>query len=578
MAGIIGYEVPAVLYLGLSGQISEELNELLEPVPFFDFYDFVQPMRSAQYGVYRMSVSNHWGVTGAAVKSFKDDYYERIHVLPTRIELGTVANTQTRQVSLWNAYTEQSASLSDINILNGGGITINGDDPPLVMPPLRELLYELRITPNGPPQINAQLQFDFSDVADPLPVVIVGNRAVVMPVMPEVPVRETWTWLTDVHISVDGSEQRIGLRPVPRRSVNTKVVFSSDQELRDQYRILLGASGRLFIPYWQYASTLLADANTGDTALAVDTGPLDIRDNDYVLIINPGVTSAPALVQVATVGSTTLALLAPLGTDLKRGAQVIAIYASLLPNGVTLSRAAWNEAGAMNLRSDATYPKSSFQRPGNTATLRMLDGLPVLDRRPLVDDDVSHVFDTGQDTDDAKTGLVQLTLNWDFTKVEQDVMFKARRVGASDCGGGTGVQEMDYWRKFFDELLGSLGVFLLSSYRPDQELYSDVGVGSDSAIMTGPTYVDNFYSAEPYHYLAFTTEAGTHYAKVTAAVKDADGNSAITFQPALPNTAGWSNVLEVSYLIKQRIVDDKVELEHYARDTFFNFRTRTAKA
>ena len=577
MAGIRASTVPEVIYGNENPNLSTELNELTEAVTVLSYYDTIQPV-DGLLSVDRMPASNRWAIRADSNEAFKADFYERIHVLPTRIELGTVANTQTRQVSLWNAYTTQAASLAAINILNGGGITINGDDPPLVMPPLRELLYEVRITPNGPPQINAQLQFDFSDVDDPLPVVIVGNRAVVMPVMPEVPVRETWAWLTDVHISVDGSEQRIGLRPVPRRSVNTKVVFSSDQELRDQYRILLGASGRLFIPYWQYASTLLADANTGDTALAVDTGPLDIRDNDYVLVINPGVTSAPALVQVATVGSTTLALLAPLGTDLKRGAQVIAIYASLLPNGVTLSRAAWNEAGAMNLRSDATYPKSSFQRPGNTATLRMLDGLPVLDRRPLVDDDVSHVFDTGQDTDDAKTGLVQLTLNWDFTKVEQDVMFKARRVGASDCGGGTGVQEMDYWRKFFDELLGSLGVFLLSSYRPDQELYSNVGVGADSAIFAGPTYVDNFYSAEPYQYLALTTAAGVHYAKVTAAVKDSDGNSGVTFTPALPSTAGWNDVLEVSYLIKQRIVDDKVELEHYARDTFFNFRTRTVKA
>lgn len=577
MAGIVAHVVPEVIYGNENPYLSSELNDFEEVVTVFAFYDTIQPVNGF-YSVERMPASNTWAIRADTNEAFKADFYERIHVLPTRIELGTVANTQTRQISLWNAYTTQSASLDAINILNGGGITINGDDPPLVMPPLRELLYELRVTPNGPPQINAQLQFDFSDVDDPLPVVIVGNRAVVMPVMPEVPVRETWSWLTDVHISVDGSEQRVGLRKVPRRTVTTKLVFSSEQELREQYKILLGASGRLFIPYWQYASTLLADANTGDTALAVETGPLDLRDGDYVLVINPGIITSPVLVQVQTVGSTTLSLLAPLGADLKRGAQVVAIYASMLPNGVALNRAAWNEAGSMNLRSDATYPKPSFQRPGNTATLRMLDGLPVLTFRPLVDDDVSHTFDTGQETDDAKTGLVQLTLNWDFTKVEQDVMFKARRVGASDCGGGTGVQEMDYWRKFFDTLLGSLGVFLAPSFRPDQELYSNVGVGADSAILAGPTYVDNFYSAEPYQYLALTTEAGVHYVKVTAAVKDADGNSGITFTPALPSTAGWNNVTEVSYLVKQRIVDDKVELLHFARDTFFNFRTRTAKA
>lgn len=575
MAGIVGYQVPPIQYLGLSGQISEELNELVDPTPFLDWYDFVQLMVSGQYDEYRLSASNHWAVSGTAVKSFKDDYYERIHVLPTRVELGTVANTQTRQISLWNAYTTQSASLAAINILNGGGITINGDDPPLVMPPLRELLYELRVTPNGPPQINAQLQFDFSDVDYPLPVVIVGNRAVVMPTMPEVPVRETWSWLTDTHISVDGTEQRIGLRRVPRRQQTTKLVFSDEATLREQYRILLGASGRLFVPYWQYASTLSSPIVAGATSISFDTGACDVRDDEYVLIISGQLS---LLVQLDAVGSTSATLKAPINIDVPKGAVVVAIYPSLLPNGVSLGRAAYDGYGTMNLRSDATYPKLTFQRPGSTATLTMLEGEVVLTQRPLVEDSVDHVFDTGQESDDAKTGLVQLSLNWDFTKVDQGVVFKVRRVGRQDCGGGTGVEAFDYWRLFFDTMKGSLGTFLMPTYRPDQVLFSPMGVGTSSAVFYGPTYAEDFYPIPAYRYLAFETAAGTHYAKVTGASKDVDGNTSVSFTPSVPTGEGWTDVSKVSYMTKLRLAEDKVELEHFQLDTFINFSVRTAKA
>ena len=576
MAGIIGQIITKIEFGNVNPNISTDLNNNTEAVFQNDLYDIqFQVPPSAYYGVWKMPKANNWGVVGQRMNSFKNDFYERIHVLPTRIELGTVANTQTREISLWNAYTEQSATLDSIDLLNAGGITVTGNTPPLAMNPLQELIYEVRITPNGPPEIDAQLQFDFSDVADPLPVIIVGNRAVVMPTMPEVPVRETWSWLTDTHISVDGSEQRVGLRRVPRRQQSTKLVFDDEATLREQYRILLGASGRLFVPYWQYASTLSAPIVAGATSISFDTGACDVRDDEYVLIIADQLS---LLVQLDAVGAASATLKAAINVDVPKGAVVVAIYPSLLSNGVSLGRAAYDGHGSMNLRSDATYPKSSFQRPGSTAALTMLEGEVVLTQRPIVDGDVNHIFDTGQDMDDAKTGLVQLTLNWDFTKVDQGVTFKVRRVGLQDCGGGTGVEAFDYWRLFFDTMKGSLGTFLMPTYRPDQVLFSPMGAGTSSAVFYGPTYAEDFYPIPAYRYLAFETAAGTHYAKVTGASKDVDGNTSVSFTPSVPVGEGWLDVSKVSYMTKLRLAEDKVELEHFQLDTFINFIVRTAKA
>lgn len=575
MAGIVGYNLPSPITGNTNPNLSTDLDDNIEIVftnEIFDVQFHVPP--SAYYSIERMPGANNWGIVGARLPSFKNDYYERVHILPTRIDLGTVANAVTRQVSVWNAYTEQSVTLDQILIQNGAGISVQGDTPPTVFLPLQEKFYDILITPNGPPEIDAEIQFDFSDADDPLPVVITGNRAVVLPAIPELPVKETWKWLTDVQVTYGGIEQRIGLREVPRRSLNTDLVFETEAEVREQYKVLLSALGRLFVPYFQWNATINQDALAGDTVLAFDTSRVDLRADDYVLLIEK---NSSRLVQLETIGSVTATTKAALSSDVKKGTRVVAIYASLLPNNLTLSRPAVNKRATMALSSNAIYPRATHQRPGNTATLNSLDGIYILERRPLVDGEVEYEFDTGQETLDSNTGLFDVETNWDFTKVESAFQFKARRLGVDECSGLTGAQEMDYWRLFTDQMKGSLNNFLLCTFRTDQIPAETVGIGADSMVFVGPSYNDNFWPAVPYHYISIQTDAGVHYAKVTGSGKNGAGNSVISFTPGLPSSPGWSNVQYISYLLKQRIVDDVVELEHYTFDTVFNFRARTVK-
>lgn len=572
MAGRIGHTTGEVVSGNANPNLSSDLDELTEAVASYDNY-WAGGGFFAYELTWRLPAPVRWGVVGDVSKSFKDDFYERVHVFPSRMDLGTVASEQTRQVAVWNAYTGQNANLAQIQLTNAGGIILTGPATPLVMTPLQELLWSARITADGSPQINAEILFDFSNVPDPLPLVITGTRASLLPVVPEVPVVERWRWLTDVQVSVDGTEQRIGLREVPRRSLRTRLVFVKQAELREQYRALMSAVGRLFVPYFQYATTVTANADAGDSALSFDVGMADVRNGDYVVIVQQ---DEARLLQLDVVGTNGATLSAPLVAPIAKGAVLAPTYASFIPNNSTLQRAAVNEYGSVNLSSEATYPRSSHQRPGATVELATLDGYPVLERRPLANDDIGHSFDTGQQQDDAKTGLVDLYSYWDFTKMEQDLEFFVRRVGRT-CGYVTGVAEFDYWRAFADGVKGSLRNFLLSTYRPDLVLYSTVGVGADSLVAQGADYVDTYWPAAAYHYVSLTTPKGVHYAKVMAATKDAGGNSVLNFTPALPATEGWNDITEISYLLKLRLADDEIELNHYPFDTIFKLRTRTVK-
>lgn len=571
MAGRVGHTTGEVLYGDVNPNLSVDLDNLTEAVASFDDYAWRDYPYSYELTFRRLHQPLRRGIAGAVSNSFRQDFYERVHVFPSRMALGTIASEQTRLVSVWNAYTQQNANLAAITPTNAGGLILTGPGVPLVMTPLQELVWTLRITADGSPQINASFLFDFSNVPDPLPLIITGTRASLLPVVPEVPVVERWRWLTDTHVSVDGTEQRVGLRPVPRRSLRTRLVFVKAAELREQYRTLMASVGRLFIPYFQYATTVTETAGTGDSALSFDVGLADVRNGDYVVIVQQDVAR---LLQLGVVGTSGATLSAPLTAPVPKGAVIAPAFASMIPNNTSLQRAAVNNYGSVTLNSEATYPRTSLQRPGAVATLNTLSGYPILERRPLANDDIGHTFDTGQEMDDAETGLVDLYSYWDFTKMEQLLSFNVRRVGRS-CGFQTGVAEFDYWRAFCDAMKGSLNNFLLSTYRPDLVLYSSVGVGADSIVAFGADYVDTYWPAPAYHYIAITTAKGVHYAQVMAASKDADGNSVLSFAPALPATEGWNDVLEVSYLLKLRIADDQVELEHYPFETTFNIRVRT---
>lgn len=575
MAARIGHITGQVVSGNVNPRLSDELDDLTEVVSQFDDYALRHKFQSLPLSTYRMPPPNRRGIVGVVSTSFKEDFYERVHVFPARLDLGTVASTINRGVSVWNAYTSVTAEMDSVAMFNGAGISLSGDLPPLSFAPLQERIWEVRITPNGPPEIDARITFTFSNVASPLPVAIIGNRAVVVPNVPDVPVVERWRWLTDVQVSADGSEQRIGIRQVPRRTQVTKLVFESEQELRDQYNALFGARGRLFIPHFQYATVTTAAAPAGTSSLAFDTAMVDLRNGDYVLLAGPGFNQ---LVQLDSIGTTNASTRNPLSLDVPKGTKVIAAFASIVPNNLTLNRPNINHRGEMTLSSDAIQPRTSHTRPGASATLRELDGYPVLERRPLANGDIAYTFDSGQDMLDAKTGLFDVATDWDFTKVESEFTFNIRRMNGYRCEHRSGVDEMDYWRKFTDLMKGSLNAFLLSTFRPDQVPAASVGSASDSMILAGGSYADSFWSALSYHYISISTARGPHYAVVTSASKNADGNTAINFTPPLPAGADWADIKHVSYLLKQRIADDTVELEHYALDTIIKFTARTVKA
>ena len=213
-------------------------------------------------------------------RSFKDDYYYRIHLLPTSINLGNLLSGQTREVEVWNAYFEPHL-LNSITPANATGLTlIEPDVPPTYFQSLESRIYNLTISATGSPVISASYTFDF-DTEDPV-LLVTGRRVVVWPFIPQTKHKESLEWKTDVIPSIE-NEQRIALRPEPRQSFSYEFQLSESQFSRAK-AIAHQWSHRVYgIPVWAEL-TFVGALEIGITQVPVDTQYQDYRENDIILI------------------------------------------------------------------------------------------------------------------------------------------------------------------------------------------------------------------------------------------------------------------------------------------------------
>jgi len=568
MAGRIGTFLAAqsFIYGDASSNISAELNELTPAEYNPAIYDPRDTTLRGGRSAYRIAPSNRWPIVGNEQNNFFRDFYFRVHVSPLKLDLQTVASSQTRQFKVWNAWPETTAQLSDILVSNPVGIEISGQATPYAMPPLQELTYDITVGTSGPPNINVEVQFDFSNVTDPLPILITGKRAVKFDIVPEVPVNETWEWLSDLMIATDGTEQRIALRgEMPRVELNLKVKFDSSESIRRFYSDLASSVGRLWIPEFQYATRTTAASASGSLQVYFDGTQTDIRAGDYVLIQTP-VTAI--LVEVKTLNASGGLVSSPLVADIPANSLIMPGSPALIDNQTSIDRYAVNQAAETTLICKMIRQRSALTRTGSTVTLPTFLGSPVVDKRPLADELVKDEVSTGQVSIDNQTGLPDIISRWDYSRIGGPRTFKVNRIKAPD--------EMDYWKTVFAYCRGQARKFWMPTYRDDMKLAVAPSDATTTYTIEGTQYAEKIWPIITHRYIEIETASGIHRTQITGA-SVTGSNTIILLTTPLPTGAGWRNVSRISYLLPVRLNDDKIEWKHYGLESLLNLSIRTAE-
>lgn len=490
------------------------------------------------------------GLAGALLPAFGADWYHRIHILPSTIDLGNLVSPVERVLEVWNARFD-AQMLNAIDEPGTDGLLLSGQPaPPLAFGPLQSRLYTLAASTLGAPVIDAAYRFVFSGGLTAL-LVVTGRRLVVFGMRPDWSqgITERLEWLTEVLEAYDGTEQRVRLRHLPRRSFEYEFLIEGrDAQVLDHLLFAWGA--RIYcLPVWTDISILAGEAAIGSTALTVQ----DVINSDYhagglaVLWLS---NTRHEAVEILSIAGNTLTLKLPLAKSWPAGTRVFPARFARLDGEVAIARPTDTIAVGRCRFSieDITAPAVADYGPE-------YQGYRVFDWRPDRSTDIEDMwrrklsvidYGTGVRAFDDESGapLIGRTLTWLLTDRSKVTAFRgwlAARAGrANPC-----------W---------------LPTFESDLEVTRTVAA-TDAGIIVRNVGYARYIAANPLRRdIRLLTTAGTFYRRITGANEVSESEELLSLDEPLYVTLEPEQILQVSYLELARLDQDAVEL-HWETDT-----------
>jgi len=277
-------------------------------------------------------------LVGQLSPQFGGDFYERWHFSALVFALGNLVGNQTRQLSVWNAH-RRARVLESLSLVDGEGIIVGGQPaPPLQFAPLQERIYELEITTEGPPTVEAQLVFDF-DEGQTSVVLITGSRVTPWPWRPDWTrgMVETLEWQTYIDPSENENEQADRMRLSPRRTL-TFGVMAEESARQAMETALDGWGGRVWsLPVWPDGLDLESNLPAGSTVTTVTTVGRDFQPGGLAMFLGEGWRDYE-VVEVQTVLPGSIEFRRPTVRPWPVGTVLYPARTARMPEGIELTR------------------------------------------------------------------------------------------------------------------------------------------------------------------------------------------------------------------------------------------------
>ncbi|WLQ14279.1 hypothetical protein O5O45_31670 [Hahella aquimaris] len=483
---------------------------------------------------------------GAIAASFGVDWYHRVHVLPERIDLGSVASVQMREVEVWNAHM-QPQTLDSVAREAAEGMTLTGPaSPPTQFGALESRLYSLSVAPNGPPQVEAQFRFLFS--SDTPTLGVTGRRIVGWTLSPDwsEPVIERLEWLTDVMRSHSGVEQRVRVRAHPRRMLEYRVLAGVDRPRVMMENLLISWQARVYgLPWWIDASVSSTPIAAGVQTLSVDTLHRDYAVGGLLTLVHD---LRAEFAEIAAVEPNQLHLKRPLEQSWPAGTRIAPVHSARVGSSQNLSYV-----------TDAIVAaKTQFRLEEECALIAMTEepdylGYPVLRVPPNWRDDLDASIMRDLRELDYLTGRRVVD---DLTGVD-----RRRRVHRWLLAGRPAIAD---FRRWLAARAGRLKPFWLPSFQ------SDIAVVAPFGAQGAAWTIDNRgYAAGPAAWagrrdlLIQTVSGERFYRRITGASEVDAQRELIALDQPLGVSLSPADIARISFMTLMRLDADAVEISHH---------------
>lgn len=491
-------------------------------------------------------------------ENYLTDFYNRIWVIPSVLVAQNPQVGYPIDFAVWNSFLSPATNLVETITSSGAG-ALDLSLSFSVLSSFAALEYRVAtITINylDPSPIDTVWQFGFQHGSAPFE--FIATLASLISDLPDVPVTETWEFLTDVQVAYDGSEQRISLLRAPRRSMSFDLPIQLTSEWQAQWNNFFSEAKSPFVfPMFQYATAITVFSAAGSTRIYFDPSATDMRQGEDIYLFGPGIAQ---LASIATLESDGAILSFPTQQDIgpqgnTPGCAILAcpVLSAYVANKTKLTMDA--VTGKLPINAKSTTLRASVLRPGSSVSLTMHGGFPVLDKRPLNSSPTTTEFDYGGEMFDYGTGQISVYTSWLRNKLIMTRAYKINRV--------TAPAEMDWWRTFLNYCNGQQQVFWTPTWRPDLTLATPLVNASAVVIVSGPLYSRNFYSSGTgFQAICVETSAGVMITQVESIGSDGFGNDVLNISPPMPSGALWQRVSNISVVVKSRLGSDKITFSH----------------
>lgn len=493
-------------------------------------YVAAPPVSAAPRGI------NAWKLT-----SWFDDYYNRIHAIPTRLDIGNLFTTQSRTFRVWNAYLDSAKALDSVSESGTEGILITAPaTSPTTFAPNEERQYSVSVTLNGPPVINAAMLLVFEAANSPT-VTITGRRIVVWPWVPQVDYMETLEWQTDV-IQAFAGEQRIALRAAPRQGFDHRYYLPS-QDLARAQAVVGGWAHRLYgLPLFGEARTVGA-LTAGLTQLMVDTAHADYRAGGMACVWAS--VDQFEVVEIAQVLADRLVLVRPLTTSYA-AARVMPLRIARTLHGVEFDR-----VDGRNSFASARWSVTDNAELSGATTMDTYRGADVLPLCRVMVSPISDHIARSVDVFDNGSGVMDTDVQTSYVARTSMATFHADT-------------RAERWalRVFLDRIKGRRGAFWLVSGNADLQIAAPLSPAGNT-LQVLPIGYPLYYGVTD---ICILLNDGTRiYRRVTGGAA-VGGRERLALDAAPGVTIDASNVRRIMFMRLYRFDADAVEIHHPARD------------
>lgn len=482
--------------------------------------------------------------TGQAGYSVIDDYYDVIHVRPAAIRTGDITAKVVDQVEVWNAY-QAGRTLERIDVSGGDGIDVFGPALPFVFGPLESSLFTVEVSPNGPATIDARYDLVFSTDEGAPRWVVTGRRIIEWTLPPNwsTPYEETLAFKTEVLTAFNGTEQRIALRHLPRRSLEFTPLFDG----------AYGREGKRLLATWQHRAYAMADWARGVRCEGVPAGGQTVVLREAMpeltvggmLVLRTGDQSQ--VMEISAIDGLSVTLRSPVASAFPAGTRVFPGYTVHLDPSAAGRRITSN-VGETSLRFTQMHKTGTRSVPAAATTWR---GLEVFLVRPDWGQDVSHDHNFNFTWLDTGRGL------FDF-RTPEDSPKDVRKFGFLL----TGREAVRHFVHFFLRCRGRRGEF----YAPTWD--DDLVVPDGSTLVNGGYQLPIDSEAEAgrvatdlvYRNVYVRLRDGSTFLRHVVSGEVGPSGPVLVLDAAWPRTIDAAEVRSVSWAPRWRLASDDLTL------------------